>query len=175
VHRYRGKKASAARASLAIVAVLGVLAIGACGSPKLTTSSARCTPTADPVLQSIAQKLQVPGVLRNSRTVNRSGTNYVSAELHRPADKPDTKGDLLTWATASAADGGAGFVAVDVRARANSSWPHAPFDVRSAGAMLSRACADEIRGQVPCPGHANAVTVPSGFGGHRDRCAGAGS
>ena len=41
------------------------------------------------------------GALRNSRTVSRGGMNFVSAELHKPDDKPTAKGDLLTWAAGS--------------------------------------------------------------------------
>ena len=170
MERHRGVRLRWTRAATVLVGALVLLPIAACGSPKMKTTAGACTPTSDSVLKSIGEKLEVPGELRNSRTVSRSGTNFISAELHEPDDKPETKGELLTWATA--ASSGAGFVAVDVRARENSGWPDATFDVRSDGAMLSRACADEIRGEVPCPGQASAVNVPSGFGGRRDRCEG---
>ena len=169
--RDRGKGRRATRAGVVLVGVLAVLALNGCGSPTLKTSAGVCTPTSDTVLKTIGAKLSVDGTLRNSRTVSRGTTNFVSAELHKTADKPDTKGDLLTWAVTES--GSNEFVAVDVHAREDTSWPHAPFDVRKDGAMQSRACADQIRGEVPCPGQLSTVTIPKGFRTNtKNRCSG---
>ena len=136
----------------------------------MKTSASVCSPTSDAVLKSIGGKLQVGGALRNGRTVSKSGLNFISAELHKPDDKPTAKGDLLTWAVQGT---GGEFVAVDVHAREDTGWPHAQFDVRKDGAMLSRACADEIKGTVPCPGQTSTVTVPRGFRtSNKDKCNG---
>ena len=164
-----GRRPRVARAGV-LVGVLAVLGLAACGSPTLKTTASVCTPTTDAVLKNIGTKLQVGGALRNSRTVSRGGMNFVSAELHKPDDKPTAKGDLLTWAAGS---GSNEFVAVDVHAREDTGWPHAEFDVRKDGALLSRACADDIRGQVPCPGQSSTVTVPKGFRtNNKNRCNG---
>ena len=165
----RGRRPSAARAGGVLVGIVAVLGLAACGSPTLNTTAGVCTPTSDTVLKSISAKLEAEGTLRNARTVTRGDLQFISAELHKPDDKPTAKGDLLTWAVA--APGSTQFVAVDVHAREDTSWPPAQFDVRKDGAMLSRACAAEIRGQVPCPGQSSTITVPRGFrSNNQNRC-----
>ena len=165
-----GRRPRIARAGV-LIGILAVVGLAACGSPTMKATAAVCTPTTDAVLKNIGSKLQVDGALRNSRTVSRGGMNFISAELHKADDKPNAKGDLLTWAVTGT--GSNDFVAVDVHAREDTGWPHAQFDVRKDGAMLSRACADEIRGQVPCPGQSSTVTVPKGFRtNNKNRCNG---
>src|SRR5688572_16732338 len=98
----------------------------------MKSSAAGCSPTTDAVLKSISAKLQAPGQLRNSRTVNKGDLSFITAELHAPDEKPEAKGDLLTWAAPSANTGE--FLAVDVHAREDTAWPPASFDVRRDGA-----------------------------------------
>ena len=125
-----------------------VALLPACGNP--TQSVQHCVGTSDSVLSAIQQKMK-PGAdatLRNGRTVQVPGsdTTFVSAELHLGSDDPHHKGDVATWATNDIKSSD-GFVSVDVNARDDSTWPHAPFTVTKDGAIESRACAALNRGK----------------------------
>ncbi len=73
--------------------------------------------------------------------------------MHLQSDAPHDKGDIATWATRdikSSSD----FLSVDVHAREDSTWPHAPFNVTEDGAIESRACTGlntgKTRAQLDC-------------------------
>lgn len=123
------------------LAPLGCLAVAACGG---TADTSACGPAPGPVVAAVAQRLDVPGVLRFAQQVAspESGATFLSAELHEPDHDDDEDGDILTWAVDAT---GAGYVAVDVHAREASSWPAATFDVRREGAVDSRACTKKVR------------------------------
>jgi len=124
----------------AILVVLLVSGTG-CAVPAADTSA--CADAPADVVVALQGRVEGPGALRFAQTVAspESSLTFVSAELHRPEDDEDEDGEVLTW---SAAGDGA-FEAVDSRARAHSSWPEAAADVRTAGAVESRACVSEAR------------------------------
>jgi hypothetical protein len=155
-------------AVLVIAMVVALLA--SCGNP--TQSVQNCVGAPDSVIRAIEQNMK-PGAdatLRNGTMVQLQGsdTTFVSAELHLGTDKPHDKGDIATWATndvKSAED----FLSVDVHARADSVWPHAPFTVTKDGAIESRACAALNRGktkaQIDCEQRTSSgvdVALPDG-------------
>ncbi len=115
-------------------------------SPTYDVGTLGCTSASDATLAAAASKLTVPGTLRNGMSlVGDDGYRMLSAELHRPDDDPHATGDLLTFGSRDSDT--TEFLAVDVNAREDSSWPGAPFDVRDQGARESRACADISRGK----------------------------
>ena len=77
----------------------------------------------------------------------------VSAELHKRGDQLHDKGDILSWAELAPGR----FLAVDVRARQDSTWPAARFDVRHAGVITSRGCVEALRGTIPCNTNSNGL------------------
>lgn len=137
--RLRGAARRAVR-----VAVLGVVIVGpACAatSPPRVDELA-CTIAPDELLRRVETKLDAFGTLRNGRTVQATNTTIVSAEFHLYEDPVTDRGDILSWATRD----GHTFHAVDVRAREESSWPAAGFDVLAPGVISSRGCVDNARG-----------------------------
>jgi hypothetical protein len=138
-----------------LVTVFAVALPAACASP--TASTFGCADVHDDVVTAIAKKLDEPGRLRFAQQLTRSdGTRFVSAELHRPDERKDEDGDILTWASGV---GATNFTAVDQRARDDSSWPAAALDVRTDGAIESRACTADARsdndtGNNNCPANA---------------------
>jgi hypothetical protein len=135
------------RIAALIVALVTVLAgCAQIKSPTYDIGALGCVPASDATLATLSSKLTVPGTLRNGMVLRGDdGYDMVSAELHRPDDDRHTTGDLLTFASRRSAS--PEFVAVDVNAREESSWPGAPFDVRAEGARQSRACANVSRGK----------------------------
>jgi hypothetical protein len=119
-----------------------------CAAPTADTSA--CAKVPEKSLQAIGERLDVPGTLRFGQQVpsSRQGMTFVSAELHEPDHDEDEKGDIYTWA-ATSEDDSADYVAVDTRAKSDSSWPAATFDVREDGAIESRACTNEFRDRDP--------------------------
>jgi hypothetical protein len=129
------------RTTLLVTAAALVLPAG-CSSPTADTTG--CTDVRDDVVTAISARLEQSGELRYAQQVIRQGddTRFISAELHEPGDDEDEDGVILTWATTGP---DRPFVAVDERARENSSWPSAALDVRDDGAIESRACAADER------------------------------
>lgn len=128
------------RVTAAAVAVLVVVVLtGGCSGPSVDTSA--CTTTRDELIATLATRLH-QGALRHGRQVAgaRDGVVFVSAERYDPADDGDD-GDIYTWAITRNDE----VLAVDTRAKSESSWPRADFDVREDGALESRACTDEAR------------------------------
>jgi hypothetical protein len=139
---------------LAVCALLtGTTFLAGCGNPKQSVRN--CVGVSDQVVQAIQKQVARGQTLRNGRMVHVRDGKYafVSAELHPRTDAPHDKGDIGTWATrdVKSADG---FLAVDVHARDESSWPTAPFKVTADGAIESRACVGlstgKTRAQVEC-------------------------
>ncbi len=88
--------------------------------------------------------------------------------MHLGSDAAHDKGDIATWATDDIKSDD-GFMSVDVHAREDSTWPHAPFTVTKDGAIESRACASLNRGktkaQIDCEQRKNSgdvVALPDG-------------
>src|SRR5687767_13787363 len=104
-------------------AALGLAAMYAtgCAAPKADTSA--CAKASEQSLKAIGERLDVPGTLRFGQEVpsSRQGMTFVSAELHEPDHDEDEKGDIYTWAVTSEGDA-ADYVAVDTRAKSDSSW-----------------------------------------------------
>ena len=124
------------------------VALSGCGNP--TQSTSNCAGVSDGAVRAIQQRITGAETLRNVRMVHLRNGEYafVSGELHPHSDDPHQKGDIATWATRdikSADD----FLAVDVHAREESTWPHASFDVTADGAIESRACTGLSRGKTP--------------------------
>lgn len=147
-----------------------VALVSACGSPKQSVQN--CVGASDSVISAIQQKMKpdADAKLRNGRTVQLPGseTTFVSAELHLGSDARHDKGDVATWATDDIKSDD-GFVSVDVHAREESTWPHAPFTVTKDGAIESRACAGLNRGktqaQLACEQRKNSgevIALPGG-------------
>lgn len=139
---------------LAVCALLtGATFLAGCGNPKQAIRN--CVGVSDQVMQAIQKQVARGQTLRNGRMVHVRDAEYafVSGELHSHSDAPHDKGDIGTWATrdVKSADG---FLAVDVHARDESSWPAAPFKVTADGAIESRACVSpstgKTRAQVRC-------------------------
>lgn len=107
------------------------------------------------MLEAIGERLEVPGTLRFGQAVpsSRPGLTFVSAELHEPDAEEDAEGNIYTWATPDDDEGA--YLAVDTRAKTDSSWPAAAFDVREDGGIESRACTSQARDEDPdaadCP------------------------
>ena len=143
----RARRASRGSTVLAAAVVLGGLLLGGCGNP--TQPVADCVSARDEELRAIEGRLSAEGELRNGKMVEGEGAQptFISAELHLRTDEPHDEGDIATWAISDA--GSDGFVAVDVVARDESSWPAAPFDVTEDGAIESRACTNLSRGKTP--------------------------
>ena len=152
-------------ACLAVVALCGCSQISA---PTYDLQSVGCRSASDAMLATASSKLTVDGALRNGKIVDGgAGRQFMSAELHRRDDDKHDKGDLLTFAVIDGNE--SEFLAVDIHAREDSSWPAAQFGVQEHGARESRACADIVRGktkaQIECEsGSAGQAPVP----GNRD-------
>lgn len=155
---------------LLLVAAIVVPVLSACGNP--TQAVQNCVGTSDTVTRAIQQgmKPEARATLRNARSVQVPGSNttFVSAELHLDSDSAHDKGDIATWATNDVASGD-GFLSVDVHAREDSTWPHAPFGVTKNGAIESRACASlntgKTKAQIDCEQRKNSgnnVALPDG-------------
>jgi hypothetical protein len=128
-------------------------------------SSGACGQATDATLLVLQSKLTVNATLRNGKTIGptAAGWTLVSAELHRNGDKTDARGDILTWALpVGASDTGSAFLAVDSKARSDSTWPRAPIAVTAAGAITSRGCVESVRGTVPCLNEGSGLTVSIG-------------
>lgn len=144
---------------VAAVVVLAVavasLTFAACGNPKQSVQ--HCVGAAEETVLAIQQKVKpdAKAKLRNGKMVRLKGADYtfVSAEMHLDEDAPHDKGDIATWATKDIKDSD-GFLSVDVHAREDSTWPHAPFKVTEEGAIESRACTGlntgKTRAQIDC-------------------------
>jgi hypothetical protein len=128
--------------------VTSVLLLAGCGNPQQSTQA--CVGTADDVMQAIQEQVDDNQTVRNGRMVRLRDAEYafISAELHPSSDDPHDSGDIGTWATRDVASPG-DFLAVDVHAREESTWPAAPFDVTAEGAIESRACTALSRGKTP--------------------------
>ena len=168
----RFRSAPRARATLVATAVaVAGFTLVACGNPE--TEVEGCTGTSNEVVAAISERLhRNVGRLRNTHQFSQGtdGYTFITAELHDPEkgkeDRHD-KGDLLTWATRNEDSGQ--FEAVDERARTESSWPGASFDVREKGVYESRACTNISRGkskaQIECEqeqSDPNAPAIPGG-------------
>jgi hypothetical protein len=158
--------------AVGLIVVLGLglgSGLSACSVP-LPPSSA-CGVASNSTLQALQAKLTVDGMLRNGRTVGptSAGWTLVSAELHLKGDKKSVRGNILTWALAKGAPAtGTDFLAVDSRARSDSTWPKAPFAVTAAGVITSRGCVDEVVGTVPCANQSG--LAPTGLNTHSNNC-----
>lgn len=121
---------------------LALVALGltACKSPSPSAEGSGCARASQDVVAALQERLEVEGTLRHAFVVpSASGVRFVSAErLLADEHTADDKGDILTWAmTDEQADA---FVAVDEKARNESSWPEGEFNVTTDGAMESRGC-----------------------------------
>jgi hypothetical protein len=143
--------------------------LSACSVP-LPPSSA-CGVANNATLHALQAKLTVDGTLRNGRTVGPTsiGWTWVSAELHLKGGRKSVRGNILTWGLPKGAPmtGGA-FLAVDAKARSDSTWPKAPFAVTAAGVITSRGCVDEVVGTVPCANQSG--LAPAGLNTHSGSC-----
>ncbi|MEX1008337.1 MAG: hypothetical protein WD271_10895 [Acidimicrobiia bacterium] len=116
-----------------------------------------CIGAPDEAISAIQGKIEpdAKAKLRNGKMVHLKGADYtfVSAELHLDDDAPHDKGEIGTWATTDIKSSD-GFLSVDVHAREDSTWPHAPFKVTEDGAIESRACTSlntgKTRAQLEC-------------------------
>jgi hypothetical protein len=149
-------------AVVAATALFATSFLSACGNP--TQPLADCVGLPDDVLQVIQQRVTVDAELRNGKIVELDGAPYVfvSAEVHPVSADPHSSGDIATWAVSDVDT--EEFLAVDVVARDQSSWPAAPFNVTEVGAIESRACTDLSRGKTPaqveCEREANDRSIP---------------
>lgn len=122
---------------------LSALAVGVTACPQPNDSA--CGKPANEVKGSIESHISEAGSLRNARTYSPDGSDwtFVSVEHRTPLEiKRDRNGHIMTFAFEG--DGG-DVVAVDQRARDESSLPDAPFDVRRKGAIESRGCVFNAR------------------------------
>ena len=135
----------ALRVGLTITAIAAVGTGAACGrvEPKLDG----CVQAAPDVVNRLQERVTAEGNLRNVflYTEPSSGIVFVSGELHLKEDEEDDKGDILTWATPP---GQNTLLAVDEKARKESTLPPASFDVREEGAIRSRGCTFDVLGEV---------------------------
>ena len=148
----RVSRAPRVKASAVVVAVaIAGFTLSACGNPETDVNG--CSGTPPEVVAAISTKLHSNvGKLRNTHQFSKGtgGITFITAELHDPDkgqahEQRHDKGDLLTWSTTDIKGGQ--FKSVDEHARAESSWPGAPFDVRHTGAYESRACTNISRGK----------------------------
>lgn len=157
------------RASVGVMAAAGI-AVPLTGCSVPLPSSVACGDAPPATLSAIQARLSVAGSLRNGRTVDTSGAmRIVSAELHRRGDQLHDKGDILSWAEVASGR----FVAVDVKARQDSTWPAASFDVRHAGVITSRGCVEALRGTIPCSTNSNGL-IGGGVANTNSNCNGGG-
>jgi hypothetical protein len=171
----RAAAGTAVRSRKRAVELIVVLGLGfgsglsACSVP-LPPSSA-CGVAENSTLQALQAKLTVKGTLRNGRTVGPTSTGWtlVSAELHLKGDKKSVRGNILTWALPKGAPAtSTAFLAVDSKARSDSTWPTAPFAVTADGVITSRGCVDEVVGTVPCGNQTG--LAPAGLATHNTNC-----
>ncbi|MHB8339958.1 MAG: hypothetical protein ACYDB7_02145 [Mycobacteriales bacterium] len=125
-----------------LAALLLAVGAGACsaGSTSITPVALGCQVAPASVVVELQGRLTAPGVLTDAYETHAgtaAGPVFVSARLRRPHGVTGAE-NVLTWAVVGA--GSADVVSVDALARSESSWPHARFDVRAAGAEQSRAC-----------------------------------
>jgi hypothetical protein len=125
-----------------------VLFLAGCGNPQQSTQA--CVGAPDDAMEAIQERVDGNQTIRNGRMVRLRDAEhaFISAELHPSSDDAHDKGDIATWATRDPASPD-DFVAVDVYAREESTWPVAPFDVTAEGAIESRACTALSRGKTP--------------------------
>jgi hypothetical protein len=121
-----------------LLASVVLVGCGQMSNPEYDLSSVRCEGAPASVISAIEAELRVDGTLRNGKQATGRGTTFVSVELHRADEDRHDSGDILTFASADPDLGE--FLAVDVNARDDTTWPHAPVDVRAEGARESRGC-----------------------------------
>jgi len=144
--RRRGGTRRLAAVVAPLVALPSLALLAGCGNP--TQSVQHCIGAPDSAVLAIQQKFTAKGKLRNGKMVHLEGApeTFISAEIHLDSDAKHDKGDIATWATRDL-NSTTDFQSVDVHARENSTWPHAAFDVTTAGAIESRACTGLNRGK----------------------------
>ena len=120
---------------------LSVVVVLAAACASTVAKEADCRHADPSMLRVLQQRITVDGTLRNGavRTEASNDITFVTAELHKAGDRDNKAGNLLTWSIDSPSS--QDFRSVDVRARDDSSWPKAAYDVRHKGASESRACA----------------------------------
>lgn len=126
---------TSARSLLALGALCTVLT-GCAPQP----NNKACGQPSPQLVQTIETQISSSGQFRRPRSFSPGGSSwtFVSIEQRDPIQvKENKQGNILTFAVNT---DGATILAVDQRARRDSTFGHAPFNVREKGAIESRGC-----------------------------------
>ena len=159
-----------AAVAAAAVALTCLAVIAACGNPQ--QSVRHCQGAPEESILAIQEKVTArrEASQRKDGAPRRAGPTSSAPRSTSSPTTRTTRATSRTWATDDIKSTDE-FQSVDVHAREESTWPHAPFDVTADGAIESRACVGlntgKTKAQIQCEQRTSSgesVALPVGQG-----------